>query len=195
MMVDLASLQSVSYIAGALGVCVAAIYYVMMVRNVENARRKDLIVQRLQLPLQYHDAYWTALRMWDFKTLEEFLDKYQKPENIDKYIKLQMLLSHYNSLGILMTDGLAEPEQIFQLYLPYSVMYIWEKFLPVMMRNRILPSGVVHNPDAYKGFELLYLEAKRRYPKCEFVLYDTTEGWRDSQKQLSDYLVANPIPH
>ena len=174
----------------------AAFYYVTMVRNMENTRRKDLIVQRLQLPLQYHDAYWTALRMYDFETLEEFLTKYGNgTENYDMFIKLQMLLSHYNSLGALMKDGLADPDQIFQLYLPYSVMYIWEKFLPVMMRNRIMPSGEVHNPDAYKGFELLYLEAKRRYPKCKIVLYGTSEGWKESQRQLSEYLKANPIPH
>ncbi len=193
-MVDLALLQSVSYIAGAFGVCVAAFYYVMMVRNMENARRKDLIVQRLQLPLQYHEAYWTALRMWDFNTLEEFLNKYQTQENLDKFIKLQMLLSHFNSLGTLMKDGLADPEQIFQLYLPYSIMYVWEKFLPVMMRNRITSAGVVHNPDAYRGFELLYLEAKRRYPKIEIKLHNTLDGFVEEQRRLSEYLKANPVP-
>jgi hypothetical protein len=36
-MVDLALLQSVSYIVGALGVCVAAIYYMM---NLQITRRK-----------------------------------------------------------------------------------------------------------------------------------------------------------
>ncbi len=38
-MVDLALLQSVSYIAGALGVCVAAFYYVMMLREQRQTRR------------------------------------------------------------------------------------------------------------------------------------------------------------
>jgi hypothetical protein len=192
-LVDLALLQSVSYIAGALGVCVAAAYYVIMLRNTESVRRKDLIVQRLQLPLQYHDAYWTVLRMHDFETLEEFLTKYGSDS--DQYVKLQMLLSHYNSLGTLMKEGLAESDQIFQLYLPWSIMYIWEKFLPVMMRNRILPSGVVYNPEAYKGFELLYLEAKRKYPKCEITFHRSAEGWRDDQRRLSEYLRANPVPH
>ena len=38
-MVDLALLQSVSYIAGALGVCVAAVYYVLNLRETTKNRR------------------------------------------------------------------------------------------------------------------------------------------------------------
>jgi cyanate lyase len=38
-MVDLSLLQSVSYIAGVLGVCVAAIYYVLTARNQNKARQ------------------------------------------------------------------------------------------------------------------------------------------------------------
>ena len=43
-MVDLALLQSVSYIAGALGVCVAASYYVMNLRST----RARTIVEKLK---------------------------------------------------------------------------------------------------------------------------------------------------
>ena len=56
-MVDLSLLQSVSYIAGAMGVCVAAFYYVMMVRNMENVRKKDLVFQRLQMPYEFYKVY------------------------------------------------------------------------------------------------------------------------------------------
>jgi hypothetical protein len=190
--------QTLTTMFGGIGVGVAAIYYVMMLRNVENIRRKDLIVQRLQLPLQYHDAYWTALNMMDWNTLEELYLKYGRlssGENWDKFIKLNMLLSHYNGLGILMKDKLVDAEQIFQLYLPWSIMAIWEKFLPLMMRNRILPSGVVHNPDAFKGFELLYLEAKRLYPKAEIVDLSTREKFLESTRLIQEQLRKNPVPH
>jgi hypothetical protein len=45
-LVDLALLQSVSYIAGALGVCVAAVYYVMNLRI--SQRNQELTLQALE---------------------------------------------------------------------------------------------------------------------------------------------------
>ncbi|MGD0805847.1 MAG: hypothetical protein ABSA11_17430, partial [Candidatus Bathyarchaeia archaeon] len=47
-MVDLALLQSVSYIAGALGVCVAAIYYMLNLREVRQNRRISFTSNLLQ---------------------------------------------------------------------------------------------------------------------------------------------------
>ncbi len=49
MMVDLTLLQSVSYIAGALGVCVAAAYYVLNLREV----RLNRIASNLTTPSSY----------------------------------------------------------------------------------------------------------------------------------------------
>ena len=43
-MVDLALLQSVSYMAGALGVFVGALYYVMNLRNAKNDRQASLFM-------------------------------------------------------------------------------------------------------------------------------------------------------
>ena len=194
-MVDLALLQSVSYIAGALGVCVAAVYYVIMMRNIENTRKKDLINQRLQQNMTYLDAYWTALNMTDWSTLEEFYAKYTPTENPEKFLKLQYVLSHYNALGNLLVEGLVEADQIFSLYLPWSIMFLWEKFLPVMMRNRILYTGVVHNPGAYKGFEVLYEEAKRRYPKVDTTYPSDPEERRRFEHMIAEHLRANPVPH
>jgi hypothetical protein len=47
-MVDLALLQSVSYIAGALGVCVAAIFYVLNLRISQRNMRQTLETRKLQ---------------------------------------------------------------------------------------------------------------------------------------------------
>ena len=55
-MVDLALLQSVSYIAGALGVCVAAIYYVMTLRISQRNQEVSLKTQELALKSQQQAA-------------------------------------------------------------------------------------------------------------------------------------------
>jgi hypothetical protein len=61
-MVDLSTLQSVSYIAGALGVCVAAVFYVLNLRisrkNQElmlKAQQQNLETRQAQLLMQIFD--------------------------------------------------------------------------------------------------------------------------------------------
>jgi hypothetical protein len=44
-LVDLALLQSVSYIAGALGVCIAAFYYVLNLRNTRKTQELQVFMQ------------------------------------------------------------------------------------------------------------------------------------------------------
>jgi hypothetical protein len=164
MLVELATLQAVSYIMGSLGVFVAAVYYVYNMRNAEKLRRRDIVFQRLQSSqLQFFEAYGYLLGLRDWETYEEFREKhYGKPEVMPK---LWMVLNHFNALGLLLKDGLATPEQIFQQYLPISIIIIYERYKGEIIVSRLTPSMEVHNPDAYKGFELLYREAKKRYPK------------------------------
>ena len=92
-----------------------------------------------------------------------------------------------------MKEGLANPEEIFQLYLPWSIIGIWEKYHPIIMRNRISPNGEVHTSDAYKGYELLYNEAKERYPNTPPLVSpkDATEH----TKLIQEHLQKNPNPN
>jgi hypothetical protein len=61
-MVDLALLQSVSYIAGALGVCVATVFYVLNLRNSIDNRKAQLIMEYNKLHtskewlIDYHES-------------------------------------------------------------------------------------------------------------------------------------------
>ena len=163
-MVELATLQAISYIIGSLGVFVAAVYYVFNIRNIEKMRRRDMVFQRLQASqLQFFEAYGFLLWLNGWKTYEEFRNLYyHKPEVMSK---LWMVLNHFNALGLLIKDGLATPEQIFQQYLPISIIIMYRKYMGEIIISRLTPSMEVHNPDAYKGFELLYKEAMKRYPK------------------------------
>ena len=75
------------------------------------------------------------------------------------------VLNHFNALGILYKDGIADAEQIFQLYNSYSLIGFYEKYKHIILVSRMTTSGELHNPDMYKPYELLYLEARRRFPK------------------------------
>jgi hypothetical protein len=155
--------QTLTTMFGGIGVGVAAIYYVMMIRNNEKQRKRDFVFQKLQAPLQFYEAYGTLLYTRDWKTYEEFREKYYW--KTDLMPKLWFVLNHFNALGLLIKEGLATPEQIFQQYLPLSIINIYEKYRPEIVVARYTVSMEVHNPDAWGGLELLYGEAKRLYPK------------------------------
>ena len=75
-MVDLALLQSVSYIAGALGVCVAAFYYVVNLR----ISQKN---QELMLKTQENDSQTRRVAM-----IEDITSRTSNVENLKRFFEL-----------------------------------------------------------------------------------------------------------
>ena len=167
-MVDLAEIQAAYYMVAATGVLVAAGYYILNMRNAEKARRREIIFRKL--PVQdsyYYDALYTVAKMTDFKTREEFVNKYSYWANHDAFCKLMYILSNYNLVGLLLKEKLASAEEIFQIYPPNMFVVIYERFKFLVERNRLNYSGEVSNPEFFKSLEMLYVEAKRRYPKLD----------------------------
>jgi len=62
------------------------------------------------------------------------------------------------------------------------------------MRNRIRPDGVVHNPGAFKGYELLYNEAKRLYPLMTVPFLSSLEENLEHTRKIQEQLKKNPTP-
>jgi len=183
-------IQIFSWVATGTGVCFAAYYYVMTLRNTENTRRKDIISQRLQTPLQFYEAYGEI--MWDreitsYETMREKL--LHKPKEM---ARVWYVLNHFNSLGILVQEGLATSQQVFKQYLPQSVIVIYEKFRGeiVNSRYRHAPKLEVWNPDAYMGFEFLYEEAKRLYPMVPQLGGFTREELIEHAREIDELLKA-----
>ena len=167
-MVDLVLLQSVSYIAGALGVCVAATYYIVNLRNADKTRRREIIFRKL--PTQdsyYYDALYTSAMMTDFKTPEEFIKKYSYLVNKDAFSKLMYILNNYNLVGLLLMEKLADADELFMIYPPNMFMTLYERFRFFIHINRVNEAGEVVVPDFFKPLEFLFEEAKRRYPRVE----------------------------
>ena len=155
-MVDIALLQSVSYIAGALGVCVAAFYYVSMIRNIEKSRRRDVVFQKLNVNmLDYYKTFFEVMKMVDWDTFEEFEKKYSYWDNHEARAKIQYVLNHYNGLGILIREGIVDADEIYKQYSVSSIVEIYEKFKPYLDR---------YKQEYMKDFRFLYSETKRRYP-------------------------------
>ncbi len=71
----------------------------------------------------------------------------------------------FNNLGVLFKEESVDPEFLFKLYPATSIIGTWELFEPVIQmireRNR--------DPNHWRHFELLYREAKKRYPDVTWV--------------------------
>jgi hypothetical protein len=159
------TLQSISYIAGATGVCIGAIYYIVTLRDTEKVRRRDMVFQKLQINMnQYFNILYDVLGMTDWNNLEEWASKYGRLNNPEAFSKIMYIISHYNALGILLKDGVVKSEEVFQLYLANVVYALYCMYEPWIMTQRINLAGEPVNPEALNGFEYLALEAKRMYP-------------------------------
>jgi hypothetical protein len=145
-MVDLSLLQSVSYIAGASGVCIAAIFYVLNLRisqkNQEISQRnmrQTLETRKLQfvtsitsqlISEEGHRRYFELLNM-EWKDYDDFERKYGSDYNLDNAAKRLNVWKTYNTIGMLVREKLIEPEVIYKIDTA-NVCFIWSKFKDIM---------------------------------------------------------------
>ena len=164
-MVDLALLQSVSYIAGALGVCVAAAYYVYNMRTNQKTMKTTLETRQAQLLMQIYDRVnnkdftrdWSETTyFWKWTDDEEYWKKYGT--NIEEYPKLKSVIDTYEGIGAILENKLVDPKMIYGVLRADPILY-WEKFSPLMkgFAERTGESLM------YPGFELLCNEMRRQY--------------------------------
>ena len=161
-MVDLALLQSVSYMAGALGVCVAAAYYVM---NLQMARRKlkidntifygNLLANK-ETVLQWRHVLFDQ----QFSSFEEWDKKYRPdPEAFSNYYATQGLLGQ---LGMCVQEGLVDFDMLARRGVVAWTLAVYPKIKPILMGMRAL-----YNDPLYGSYhEYLYEETVRRYPNA-----------------------------
>ncbi len=170
-MVDLALLQSVSYIAGALGVCVAAFYYVMTLRTQQanikytlETRKADILQRHTQISASqdfmdaWHDVFWNQ----NFLTYEEWGREYST-EHPEHYTSLTAMVQYHEILGGLIRQGLADIDLLEKMWQPLHVIIMWERISPVIMgwRKRYKDYSI------YSNFEYLFEAYMKRHPESE----------------------------
>jgi hypothetical protein len=201
-MVDLALLQSVSYMAGALGVCVAAIYYVMNLRisqkNQEltlkaleqsakaqelalKAQQQNLETRQAQLLMQIWDKVnnkdfledWVeTLWDWKFDTYEEYVNKYGSKP--EEVSKLTHVCDTLSGIGVLLGNRLVGPKMLYRLLLQgWAPIMYWEKYGPSLKEF----GRRTGEPKMYAGLEFLSSEFSR--------LYEEEHGYRYGHKLRS----------
>jgi hypothetical protein len=154
-MVDLSLLQSVSYIAGALGVCVAASYYVMTLRITQKnqeltlraleqsakAQHQTLETRQAQLFMNVYDkasnkefgTSWQKFTGYKVKTWKEFAKLYTEDKEFnDAYWVTAMF---FEGLGVLVREGLL-PIKMVALMLGGPIRSYWEMYKPFIEEGR-----------------------------------------------------------
>ena len=153
-MVDLALLQSVSYIAGALGVCVAAVYYVINLRISQRnqdlmlkaqetsvkTQRETLETRQAQMFMNIYSqtttkdftSAWNNFASYRWKTYDEYSKLVQKKEFIDSFTIIGM---YYEGLGVLVRKGYLDIEMV-ALLICGMTRHFWEKLIPIKEQVR-----------------------------------------------------------
>jgi hypothetical protein len=152
-MVDLALLQSVSYIAGALGVCVAAVYYVLNLRITQRnqelslkSQQQTLETRQTQLFMQIYMRYLEPdlfsdnlgklfKRSW--KDIEDYDKKYDgNPDGAN----LDVVMTYWEGVAVLINRGMIDIGLVYEL-MPTNVTATWGRFGPLIkeMRTRGAP--------------------------------------------------------
>jgi hypothetical protein len=154
-MVDIALLQSVSYIAGALGVCIAAIFYVLNLsisqKNQElSLRALEQSAQAQQQTLQTRQAQilmslyqmmsnpefgeaWKELETWEWKDFNDFQAKYGSGALSSS--RWNMIDNFFEGVGVMVKRGFVDAAIVDDL-MSYYILYWWRKIESIILDQR-----------------------------------------------------------
>jgi len=150
-MVDLAEIQAAYYMVAATGVLVAAVFYVLNLRETTKNRRisyTNSVMQQLcseegvRRELDCYTMQWT-----DFEDFKKKYDSTVNPANYSKRISLWLV---YDSIGYLYKSGLIDLDTVANVGGGW-VTWDWLKFKPIIEELRRTEAG----PRAFRNFEYL----------------------------------------
>ena len=130
-MVDLAEIQAAYYMVAATGVLIAAVYYMINIRN--SRKTHELQVTMQALALFGSKAFWSEfdeLMAREWSTLEEYHEKYGRGLSLANTVFITL-----EEMGVLLRMKLISPRIPWDLYGTYTFK-LWEKYEPLIMELR-----------------------------------------------------------
>ena len=190
-MVELATLQAVSYIMGSLGVFLAAIYYVFNMRATLQTRREANKAQKEQQSreemnkkIQLTNTMLQTLCKLETQQIsgellnytwtdtKDFLNKYDSSVNPDTFAKRMALFSIFETLGYLIKQEVIDEELIY-INGGNSAIFLWAKFKPILEEYR----RIAYGSDMFAYFEYFAGEMWRiKHSRDPSFMMDQTLG-------------------
>ena len=160
-MVDLALLQSVSYIAGALGVCIAATFYVLNLRISQRNMKQTLETRQTQLMMQLSEFITTKEGMknylefisMEWTDYDDFEKKYGSDVNPDNYALRESMAGWFNKAGLLLRYGIMDRVLLYDFF-GFAAIGLWNKYGEMIRTQRELWAM----PELWRDWEYLYDE-------------------------------------
>jgi hypothetical protein len=112
-LVDLGEIQAAYYMVAATGVLVAAVFYILNLRETTRSRRITFTQSLLQTLSSVEDQkIGGELLNMEWSNYDEFEKKYGSDNNLDNYAKRMHVFYDYTAIGNLMKDGLVDAETL-----------------------------------------------------------------------------------
>ena len=142
-MVDLVMLQSVSYIAGATGVAIAAIFYVLNLRISQRNMKQTLETRQAQMLMSLYQKWsepefqeaWDTLLTVEYSSFDDYMSKYGAQSNPDFYRKTRILSPFFEGLGVFVKRGFIDSALVDDMMSGYVVTF-WQKLGPFFLEER-----------------------------------------------------------
>jgi hypothetical protein len=148
---DVSLLQSLSYVAAAIGVCVAAFYYAMNLRETTRNRRATLSMNIMQSFLSEEGALrWVDLLSMQWKDFDDYVKKYDSSVNRENFAKRAAFWNTCDMLGYQYRTGILDIQTIYNVG-GIWIWNAWRKFKPIIEEYRKWE----WSSDAFENFEYL----------------------------------------
>lgn len=135
-MVDLGEIQAAYYMVAATGVLVAAVFYIVNLRETTRNRKATFTSSQLQFS---SSVEWQKLGMDVFEMkwsdINDFMKKYDSSANPELAAKRLAYLGRYETLGRQVRAGLISLDDIGALN-GYNLVALWHKFRPIIENYR-----------------------------------------------------------
>ena len=153
-MVDVSLIQPASQVAAAIGVCIAAIYYVVNLREMNKNRRITLTTTMMH-PFMTVEGLrqFNNLISMDWKDLDDFSKKYDGRVNAQNYAERYSMWNLCENLGLLYREGMIDLKTLYGGS-SFIVQITWLKFKSVIESNR----GADLTKNHFSNFEYLARE-------------------------------------
>ena len=150
-MVDLAEIQAAYYMVAATGVLVAAVFYVVNLRETSKNRQATTSnnIQQLFLTEEWQQRFLEVMSM-QWTDFNDFKKKYDSTVNPQSSVKRNSILVQYDNLGRQYRSGIISLNA-FGSVSAYALVLTWLKFKPIIEGYR----GVEYPKDGFSDFEYI----------------------------------------
>ena len=174
-MVSFQDIQTAHYMVAATGVLVAAVFYIVNLRETTKNRRitfTNSVTQQLfseegvRRELDCYSMQW--------KDFNDFKNKYDSSVNPESYVKRNSLLVQYDNIGRQYRSGVIDLDA-FGSVSAYALVLAWLKFKPIIEGYR----GLEYPRDGFSDFEFIAeaLEKRLKDKDPEFMKVIDSISW------------------